>query len=77
MNKKDLCDLIASFTMDIGFEYKGLHGLIFPGSAGGTITLYYGDDEEAVLQTAEEVMAYPMFDGKCFNDICETIDFDY
>jgi len=76
MKNQDLLKLIDSFTKDIEFEYKGIHGLIEPLSRDKNITLSYGDDD-VVLKTADEVMAYPIpiFDRKCLNDICEQTEF--
>jgi len=70
MNKKDLHNFISSFTTDIEFQYNGKKGLIMPLAQNENITLCYGDDV-VVLKTTDEVMQYPMFNGKSLNNICE------
>jgi len=70
MKRRELYQLIDSFAIDIQFEYHGVNGLIMPLHRDNNITLLYGEDE-AVLKTPDEVMAYPMFGGKSLKDICE------
>ena len=75
MKKQELIKLINSFTTDIEFKYNSKFGAIIPLKMGENITIGYGEDDDVVVKTAEEVMAYPFIDGKCLNEICEEIDF--
>ena len=77
MNKNDLLKWINAFTTDIEYTFNGKRGVIIPLSnrkGKENITLCYGD-EDVILKTADEVMAYPLFDGKSFNDISEKMVF--
>ena len=79
MTKQKLINWINSFTTDIEFSYKGISGLIMPLSqwkGEENITLGYGD-EDVVLKTAEEVVKYPMFNGRCLSEIIGEIEFNH
>jgi len=74
MKKQALHSLISSFVKDIEFQFDGKRGLIMPLAQDENITLCYGDDV-VVLKTTDEVMQYPMFNGRSLNDVCELVQF--
>jgi hypothetical protein len=75
---QEVINWINAFSHDIEFSYNGVRGVIMPLSAKEgeeNITLGYGDNDGIVCKSAEEVMAYPIFDGKSLNEICENVEF--
>ncbi len=72
MKRKDLEQLILSFTQDVLFDYEGESACINPWNPH-KIEVGYGDKVKT-YDDIKMVMEDPFYHGRSLSDICEKLD---
>ena len=74
MKSKDLKNLILSLTQDVGFDYDGAVGCIYPWIEHNFEVGY--DNKVKTYDNIDDLLDDPFYHGKSLSEIAEELDID-